>query len=257
MDRPGDATTTSVTSEWVRTAHGDAWEELGRQRIPIGGEIHRLPGIRLMASGTPYGQWNGGHVDDPALIDIDAVRSWYAPRCAAWGVRVAVGSEWPYGRRLLGLRLMGMTAPEFSPASLPPDVSLGAAGPDDVNDVLAIDTVAFEETVEVERTWMEPLLSQLPVSVALARHAGEPVGTGYSVLSRGGAGTCLYVAGIAVLPEARRRGIGAALSSWLVAKGVASGAEMIHLHPDTDAAAALYQRLGFREVEALDVYVDI
>jgi len=86
--------------------------------------------------------------------------------------------------------------------------------------------------------------------------AGDPVGIGYSVFSSEEAGPCLYVAGVAVPPSARRRGIGAAVSSWPVLRGATRRARMAHLHPDTDAAARIYQRLGFVEVDGLDVYVD-
>ena len=92
---------------------------------------------------------------------------------------------------------------------------------------------------------------------AIAEAGGEPVGTGYALRSDGDAGPCLYLAGVAVLPSARGRGIGSLLTSWLLARGFAAGAELAHLHPDTDAAARLYARFGFAEVDGLDVYVDL
>ena len=70
-------------------------------------------------------------------------------------------------------------------------------------------------------------------------------------------GPSLYLAGVAVLPAARRRGVGAALSSWLLERGFAAGAELAHLNPDTDEAARIYGRLGFAETPGLDIYVDI
>jgi hypothetical protein len=36
-----------------------------------------------------------------------------------------------------------------------------------------------------------------------------------------------------------------------------AGAELAHLHPDSDSAARLYARLGFVETPGLDVYVDL
>jgi len=83
------------------------------------------------------------------------------------------------------------------------------------------------------------------------------VATGYCVRTDGDAGPAGYVAGIGVLPDARRTGIGGALSSWLVAALLDTGAELVHLHPDTDQAAAIYRRLGFVEVDGFDVYVDM
>ena len=59
-----------------------------------------------------------------------------------------------------------------------------------------------------------------------------------------------------MLAAARRRGVGAALSSWLLERGFAAGAELAHLNPDTDEAARLYGRLGFTETPGLDIYVE-
>lgn len=246
-----------VTSTWARVAHGDAWQELGRCHARSGGGTLELPGVRLMASGLPHAQWNNGDVDDAELVDIGAVRDWYSALGVPWGMRVPSDVTWPHGRWLFSKRLMALTPVGFRPTPPPDGVTVRAARRDDLGAVLSVDTVAFEAGVDVERPWMEPLLSHPSVVVALAELHGEPVGTGYAVLSRGRGGACLYVAGIAVLPQARRRGIGTAVSSWLTSGGVDAGAELVHLHPDTDSAAAIYERLGFIEVDGFDVYVDM
>ena len=49
--------------------------------------------------------------------------------------------------------------------------------------------------------------------------------------------------------------IAAAVSSWLLARGFAAGAELAHLHPDNDGAARVYARLGFVETAGFDVYI--
>jgi hypothetical protein len=53
------------------------------------------------------------------------------------------------------------------------------------------------------------------------------------------------------------RGIAGAVSSRLLARGAAAGARVAYLHPDSDQAARVYARLGFVEVDGLDVYVDL
>jgi ribosomal protein S18 acetylase RimI-like enzyme len=63
--------------------------------------------------------------------------------------------------------------------------------------------------------------------------------------------------GVGVLEHARRRGVGGALTTWLLERTFAGGATFAHLNPDTDAAARLYARLGFIETIGLDVYCDI
>lgn len=69
----------------VRDAHGDAWQVLGRLRVPHGGDCAELPGIRLMSSGLQHPQWNNGDVTDSRLVDIEQVRAWYATRGVPWG----------------------------------------------------------------------------------------------------------------------------------------------------------------------------
>ncbi|MGH6623605.1 MAG: GNAT family N-acetyltransferase, partial [Burkholderiaceae bacterium] len=62
---------------------------------------------------------------------------------------------------------------------------------------------------------------------------------------------------VGVLERARRRGVGSALTSWLLERAFADGATLAHLNPDSDAAARLYARLGFVETAGLDVYTDL
>lgn len=67
----------------------------------------------------------------------------------------------------------------------------------------------------------------------------------------------MFLGGVAVRPDARRRGIAAALSAWLLNRGFAWGATLAHLNPDDRAAARVYARLGFVEQYGFDVYVDL
>lgn len=247
----------AVLSDRVQVAHADAWQEHGRLRSGSGGGAAELPGIRLMASGLDHPQWNNGDVSDPALVDLEAVRAWYARFGVPWGVRVPAGLRWTAGRYLFAKRLMGLAAGDFRPPPPAPGVTVRAAGPADLAAVVAVDAAAFDSDPEVERPWVEPHLTAPRVVVAIAALDGVPVGTGYTLRSDGLAGPCLYVAGIGVLAAARRRGVGAALTGWLLAEGLAAGAELAHLHPDTEDAARGYGRLGFTETEGLGVYVDL
>jgi ribosomal protein S18 acetylase RimI-like enzyme len=54
--------------------------------------------------------------------------------------------------------------------------------------------------------------------------------------------------GIAVIPCARRRGVGSELTTALVEDAVAGGAEVVFLSAADQTAAGLYRRLGFVEV---------
>src|SRR5919112_1195274 len=226
-ERPDRHVSTAGLAERVRAAHADAWQEQGRLRVPYGGGAAELPGIRLMASGLQHPQWNNGDVTDARLVDIEQVAAWYAGLGVPWGVRVPAGMPWRHGRLLFGKRVMGLT--RLRPPPPVPGLVVRAAS-------------------SVERPWIEPHLSADRVTVALGLLDGQPVATAYALRSDGRAGPAVYVAGVAVLPEARRRGVGAAVSSWLVGRALGSGAQLAHLHPDDDAAARIYARLGFVEV---------
>lgn len=240
----------------VHVAHADAWEVEGRLRERDGGGAVEVRGLRLMASGLRPAQWNSGDVTAPDA-DLEAARAFYAQRGADWGVRVPAGMAWAHGRRLLALDLMALAPARFAPAPRDPAVAVRAAGRADLEAVVAIDAAAFGEDAAAERAWLAPHLGAARITTALATLDGEPAGTGYAIRTDGRAGPALYLAGVAVRPRAQRRGVGAALSSWLVGRGLQRGARLVHLHADNDAAARVYARLGFARAPALDVYVEL
>lgn len=77
-----------------------------------------------------------------------------------------------------------------------------------------------------------------PVGKLFARHAGLPV---------------LSIFGVAVLPEARGRGIATALMATAISDGQARGAQQVVLQSSA-MAQSLYRRMGFQPLCTLDVY---
>jgi ribosomal protein S18 acetylase RimI-like enzyme len=67
------------------------------------------------------------------------------------------------------------------------------------------------------------------------------------------AGDVVEIVGIATLPVARRRGLGAAVAAELSRAAVASGAETVFLSAEDDAVARVYERVGFRRVATAGV----
>jgi GNAT superfamily N-acetyltransferase len=241
----------------VRTAHADAWAVEGVLREPDGGGAATLRGIRVMASGLPHVQWNSADVTGP-YADLEGARAFYAEHgVASWGARVPAGLPFKAGRHLFTMPLMGLLAGGLQAGPDTPGLTIREAGPDDLEAVLAVDTTAFESDPDVYRPWLAPHLTAERVTVALAELDGRPVGTAYSLRSDGPAGPAAYIAGVGVLPEARRRGVAGAISFWLVDRAFADGARLAHLHADSDEAARVYERLGFGPAGALDIYVDL
>jgi len=247
--------------ERVWAAHADAWQAEGRLRVAFGGGVAELPGVRLMASGLPHAQWNSGDVTAPARVDLGAVRAWYLARAhgagVPWGLRVPAGRTIPDGRLLFRKRCMGLLPNRHAPVKAPPGIAIAAATPRGVDDVARIDAAAFGDPLERTRPWVEPHLGAEGFTVAVAELDGEPIGVATAIFTDDRAGASVGIFGVGVLERARNRGIGGALTSWLLERAFARGATLAHLNPETEAAARLYRRLGFVETAGLDVYVDL
>lgn len=238
--------------ERVWAAHADAWQAEGRLPAPLGGGAAKLPGVRLMASGLPHAQWNSGDVTDPARVDLDAVRAWYAARAhgtgVPWGLRVPAGAPLRDGRLLFRKRCMGLLPSRHASVKAALGIEIRVATPADVEAVVRIEAAAFGDPIERTRPWVAPHLDAPGFTVALVELDGEPVAGATAVVTDDRAG---------LSERTRNRGIGGALTSWLLERAFAAGATLAHLNPDTGAAARLYVRLGFVETAGLDVYVDM
>jgi ribosomal protein S18 acetylase RimI-like enzyme len=147
--------------------------------------------------------------------------------------------------------LMVCTPAGFQP-SRNPNVSvrfLRAADPD--TDLAAFQTI-WSESLD-DGSWVptpdalaafRAELDQPQHSAALASLGGRAVGTGF-VASHGEGCEILRVA---TIPVARRRGVGATVSSSLVQTGFDGGATLAWLTAANAGAQALYERIGFRHV---------
>jgi GNAT superfamily N-acetyltransferase len=243
-----------TTAERVRAAQGDAVQAQGRLFRPFGGAVAELPGVRVMASGLDQPGRNGGDVHESAAVDIESVRAWFAARRVPWGVRVPAGTPWPHGTRLFRQRCMALAPKALRPAELPSGATVRPAAPADLATVARIDAQAFGGSTADSRAWMAPRLGAAGFRVGIASLDGVPVGTATAVATDEWAGPAVGLYGVAVVPEARRRGIGAALSAWLLAEAFAEGAAFAHLNPDSDDAARLYRSLGFVESPGWEIY---
>lgn len=242
--------------ERARTAQADAWAAEGTLREPLGGGALTARDIRAMASGLAQPQFNGADVTGPDP-DLEAARAFFAARGLALAVRVPSDMPWSRGRRIARLRLMAVDPAGFVPAPPVAGLALREAGPDDLGVVVALDSAAFAAEPVAMRDWLAPHIGAPGFTTALACLDDEPVATAYSVRTDGAAGPALLLAGVAVAAPVRRRGIGAAISGWLLERGFAAGARLAHLHADGDGAARVYGRLGFADAGALDVFVDV
>jgi predicted GNAT family acetyltransferase len=79
---------------------------------------------------------------------------------------------------------------------------------------------------------------------------GEPAGTGVSHSLKGVA----EIVGVVTRADKRRRGVAATVTSNLVARHFDSGGDFVFLDAADEAAATLYERLGFKKFGTNLVY---
>lgn len=133
--------------------------------------------------------------------------------------------------------------------SLPADgeVRMLSADSTDVGAVSAAVGAAFaghDEVPDRDAGPLTDLLREGLLAMAAAYDGHGVVGGG----SHAPRGHTTELTGIAVLPRARRRGFGAALTAALVADARARGVETVFLSAQDDAVARVYERIGFRRV---------
>ncbi|HSP80887.1 MAG TPA: GNAT family N-acetyltransferase [Myxococcaceae bacterium] len=182
-----------------------------------------------------------------ALATLEA---WYRSlRVHAWRVPVLPGdlaSEWLLARS--GYRpedtipAMGLLL-AHAPA-LPPGLAL--VRPDDLDEVLALNALAYgEEDVAFFQAWRTAPLPSPATPAVVLREGGRAVAGGVSFEQEGVAGIYL----VATHPEARRRGLGAAVMHGLHADARARGCTAAVLQASL-LGHGLYRHLGSRELGA-------
>ncbi|WP_422768793.1 GNAT family N-acetyltransferase [Plantactinospora sp. WMMC1484] len=93
------------------------------------------------------------------------------------------------------------------------------------------------------------LLDTEPLTGYLTGESGRPTGTGLGIRTRSAVG----VFNIAVVPAARRRGLGRTITEAVLRDGVAAGADAVYLHASA-MGRPLYESMGLRHVETWTVF---
>lgn len=144
---------------------------------------------------------------------------------------------------------------ELLPAAPAPGISLeriDAGSPEELVDLfLRVQQRSFEpdtarEPSLGERDQLRSRMALGAIRCLLARIDGAPAGAGSALP----AGAIAEIAGIGTLPAFRARGVGAAVTSRLVADLFAGATELAWLTAGSDVAGRVYRRLGFRPLGA-------
>ena len=147
---------------------------------------------------------------------------------------------------------------------IPPGVTIRrvAADEPDLEPIMAVAAVAFghggtaagepgpverdavAEASTVDRSRLRERIAAGSVVLFVAEDGSGPIASGIHQPL----GDVTEVVGVATLPAARRRGIGAAVTGALVAHALEAGLEVVFLSAASDDVARIYERLGFRRV---------
>ncbi|MFD7320637.1 GNAT family N-acetyltransferase [Streptomyces sp. NPDC059875] len=137
---------------------------------------------------------------------------------------------------------------EGTPVPGPEDVTVRIVGADDpvLPSAAAVPYAAFG--VAPDASVATQLAARIRAGLTRLAAAVDASGAALSAGQHQPVGTVTEVVGVGTLPDARRRGLGLAVTAALVADARAAGVETVFLTATDEAVARLYGRLGFRTV---------
>jgi N-acetylglutamate synthase len=216
------------------------------------------PGVISLMSGLPLATLNGVFTDAvrPDVTEIDRAAAGVAGLPLPWSIQFR-GEPEPAAARVAAR--YDLTARTTSPLMVyrppsggqaPPARASAAAAvrvavPQEQAEYAATLAAGFEAPPEIMAPFSSPEAFAMPGGIPyLAREDGEVVAVGFGVFAEGIAG----IFNIATRPASRGRGYGRAITSRIVADGLARGADLAYLQ-SSEEGYPLYQSMGFRTVE--------
>jgi ribosomal protein S18 acetylase RimI-like enzyme len=232
-----------------------------RARVAVcGGEVHEVDGLVVCLTGVPIAAFNptlvGGRVGDPAAA-LAIAEALYPPGIG-FGIELlpSLHGEVRLAALAGGLQLIDtepvMTVPPREVADTPSPRGLSlqrVTDPGMLDEVARVDAASFGGEADVTRGFMPDAMLDDPAHrVYLGILDGEVVAAAETSL----AGRVLGVFGVATVPEARRRGIGAAITAHVVADR-RDDADLAVLE-SSEMGEGVYGRLGFRTIMTREVW---
>lgn len=244
-----------------RIARGFVDAERKRRERVVGAEVIEIDGLVLMLSNLPDPQLNGVFVErepSDAVAAIGAAEEEYRRRRMAFGIdlQAARHPSVDMAARAVGLKRilerpgMAVDLETLADADVPSGVEIAQVTDDEgARALVAVGVEAFGDHPEVGAAFYGVGAYGVEGGCTfVAWEEGEPVAISGAYIHEGATG----VLGVGVVPRARRRGIGAAMT--VVAARAFDGADMAWLHP-SPMAERMYERLGFRTVCEWEVWV--
>jgi len=244
-----------------RIAIGFAEAERKRRANVPGAEVLEIDGLLLAFANVPDPPVNSTLVlsepGDPYAALEEAERTFRA-RDRPFGLDVAVGRHPSVDRaireagltRLFTWPAMAVNVDELASPSLPDGIRVEPVVDERGASAIArVEQEGFGSEREVaERFYATASLGGDGVRSFVAWDGDEPVGMAAAYVHAGAVG----IFGVAVVPRARRRGIGGAIST-IAAR--AFPADLAWLHTNDADARSVYERLGFRSICDWEVWI--
>ena len=142
------------------------------------------------------------------------------------------------------VRILGADDPALAPAAAVAAVSFAAGGVDVGSDGIQERDARVDAMTEPELERRRDRARRGLTVSAVAEDETGPLASGSHQPVDG----VTEIVGVATLPAARRRGLGAAVTAALVADAQQRGADVIFLSAGSEAVARIYERVGFRHI---------
>ena len=235
---------------------------LGTFRAPVrhspDGAVRETPGVFAFVTGLPLSGFNGCIVTEPVGgHEVAAALAWVAGHGVpqrAWIVDGLVPGLAHVPARF-DLELQGEPYPAMvlHPAPAPPapaagvEISWATGGA--LGEFLHVFETGGPGSDLTRRLFTESFADDPNVQLLVGRLDEKPVGTAVAIQSAGASG----VVAVGTLPEARRRGVGTALTWAAVEAGRQRGFDTVVLQSSA-MGFPVYSAMGFRTVATYAVY---
>ena len=224
----------------------------------VGGECRRLGGAFAYVSGLPIALFNGCVVVRPCAPDeLDTALRWVRARAVPHRVFVAAGFEaglaevaHAHGLERDPAPYPGMALHPVPEAPTPsPDVTVVSVDDAGIEEFLSVGTGSGLPRDLAERMFSPAFLGDPDVRGFIGRLRGRPVGYALAIRSERANG----VYNVGTLPDARRRGVGTALTWAAAAACREAGLDTVVLQ-SSEMARTMYEAMGFRTVVRYAVF---
>ena len=234
-----------------------------RNRVAAcGGVVHEVDGLAVCLTGVPADPFNPTLVErlpDAPEGALAAAAERYEGTGVGFGIDLETDVHAPVraAAERTGLRLeesrpgMAVAIRDVVTADVPEGLRIERVTDPSILDRIAmVDSLAFGGDAAVTRRFLPDAVLEDPTQRIYAAWIDDDVvAAGESSVVEG----VLGVFGIATHPDHRRRGIGAAVTSYLIADRAAD-ADLAVLDA-SDLGYRVYERLGFRSVSTWEVWV--